>query len=76
MEGVYPRFAIASQHDRPNVAGPHPILAHQFHHAVHQLVTGKLYVDAVNLGRIEQTLNMILWVSAVRAKIPREEASS
>jgi hypothetical protein len=54
------RLAIAAQNNGTHVTRPHAVVAHGIEQGLHQLVAGKRHVDAIDLGRIEQPLNVLL----------------
>ena len=60
VQRIHTNFAVSAQHDRPDVAGNGPIQAHQLQHGGHQLFAGVVHVNAINLGRIQQPLPMLI----------------
>ena len=56
VEGVHAGFAIAAEHNGPDVAGPHSVVFHHVGHAGDQLFHGVVHVNPVDLGRIQQAL--------------------
>src|SRR5579864_1231454 len=59
VEGIHARLAIATQHDRPDVAGPHAIVGDHVAHGFDDFVAGEIHVDAIDLGGVDQALGVL-----------------
>src|ERR1700722_41111 len=67
IEGVDAGFSVAAQHDGPNVAGPHAVVADSFEHSLDDFIRGERYVNAVNLGGIDKALHVFAGAEDCRA---------
>src|ERR1700751_1659662 len=67
VERVHASLAVASQHNWPDVAGPHAVVGDHVAHGFNDVVAGEVHLDAINLRRIQQALRMFLGAENRRA---------
>src|ERR1700735_809392 len=60
VERIHPCLAVAAEDDGPHIAWPRAVTANGFKHGFHQLVASVIHVDAIDLGRIKQALDVFI----------------
>src|ERR1700731_1775431 len=76
VERIYPCLAIAAQNYGPDVAGPYCVVGDGFDHALDDFFAREIQINAIDLGRIYQPLNVFLGAENRRAAGQRVTANA